>query len=257
MLGRDGGLSSVRGCDRPPVRCPRDVPAPAAGPSASRSRSSLAGCAAATEPEPVGHRPAARPAPNLTPVPGGPSAPAAASAVTTDRRRTGFGHDLGRRPAELPEAAGRDPGETSRSPTSGLVRGSIIGDAATASATMTRALRAKGWTVDAGSPLEDGTIVLEATGAPTGCKAEIRFTPVSGQPHHGGAVRGELPLQLIAGRTDRRKSEPAIARAQHLTAVRHRWSRRSARAPCHGLSRRGAARRDADFTNRGPSRNGP
>ena len=45
---------------------------------------------------------------------------------------------------------------------------------------MTGRCAPKGWTVDAGSPLEDGTVVLEATGAPAGCKAEIRFTPVSG-----------------------------------------------------------------------------
>jgi hypothetical protein len=40
-------------------------------------------------------------------------------------------------------------------------------------------LTASGWTVDAGSPLEDGTVVLEAA-RPNACKAEIRFTPRGG-----------------------------------------------------------------------------
>jgi hypothetical protein len=96
--------------------------------------------------------------------------------TTTDAE--GFGPIWDAVPPSFPKLPGAIPADESK-PASGLYA-SIIGDAATASDTMTRALRAKGWSVDAGSPLEDGSIVLEATGSPTGCKAEIRFTPVSG-----------------------------------------------------------------------------
>jgi hypothetical protein len=37
-----------------------------------------------------------------------------------------------------------------------------------------------GWSVDIGSPLEDGTVVLDARGAPRGCIAQVRFEGSSG-----------------------------------------------------------------------------
>ena len=174
MLGRDGGLSLSPPCHRrydARVTSPRRL-----WPLGLAAALVLAGCAAATSPS---LSPAGPPtsAPNLTPVPGGPSAPAPASAMTTSNVE-GFGAIWDAVPPSFPKLPGAIPADESK-PASGLYA-SIIGDAPTATDTMTRALRAKGWTVDAGSPLEDGTIVLEATGAPAGCKAEIRFTPVSG-----------------------------------------------------------------------------
>jgi hypothetical protein len=53
-------------------------------------------------------------------------------------------------------------------------------DAATAARTISNGLVGQGWTVDIGTPLEDGTVVLDATASPPGCKAEVRFTPISG-----------------------------------------------------------------------------
>ena len=43
---------------------------------------------------------------------------------------------------------------------------------------ITTHLTEAGWTVDVGSPLEDGSVVLEAQGPPDGCRAEVRFTPL-------------------------------------------------------------------------------
>jgi hypothetical protein len=53
-------------------------------------------------------------------------------------------------------------------------------DVETASRGIGQTLMDLGWSVDIGSPLEDGTVILEATGPPAGCKAEVRFTPMSG-----------------------------------------------------------------------------
>jgi hypothetical protein len=174
VLGRDGGLT-LSGLDRgrydARVTSPRRLRLLGLAVALV-----LSGCAAATSPKPS---PTGRPtaAPNLTPVPGGPSALAPASAMTTSNVE-GFGAIWDAVPPSFPKLPGAIPADESKA-ASGLYA-SIIGDAPTATDTMTRALRAKGWTVDVGSPLEDGTIVLEATGAPAGCKAEIRFTPVSG-----------------------------------------------------------------------------
>ncbi len=49
-------------------------------------------------------------------------------------------------------------------------------------------LVARGWKVDVGSTLEDGTVVVDATGAASGCKAEAQFTPNSPGSDAGGAL---------------------------------------------------------------------
>jgi len=124
------------------------------------------------------------PAPSLTPVPGSPSGPAAspvtgASAgppTTTDV--VGFGRIFDSLPATFPKLKGQVPANDS-GPSSGRFA-AITGDASAAGRTMRDDLTAQGWSVDVGSALEDGTIVLDATHDPPGCKAEIRFTPVSG-----------------------------------------------------------------------------
>ena len=123
---------------------------------------------------------AARPAsPSLTPVPGGPASPIVGASVgpptTTD---TEFGTIFDALPSTFPRLPGQEPAETGAGPTSGSFAVNMT--AAAASKAIQAALVAQGWSVDVGSPLEDGTIVLEATGATAGCKSEVRFTPVSG-----------------------------------------------------------------------------
>lgn len=124
----------------------------------------------------------ANPEPSLTPVPGGPGGPAR-SAVASHAPRTtnveGFGEIADDVPASFP----RLPDETE---TDGAVAAATSGTfvsnlgPGTASQLIARALEARGWTVDVSSPLEDGTVVLDATGPSAGCRTEVRFTPASG-----------------------------------------------------------------------------
>ena len=117
--------------------------------------------------------------PSLTPVPGRGSAPVVGASIgppgTTDV--TGFGKILDALPPSFPKLPGQQPADTGAGPASGSVVANL--DVAAASATIQNGLQATGWTVDAGSPLEDGSVVLEASG-PNACKAEIRFTPQTG-----------------------------------------------------------------------------
>jgi hypothetical protein len=90
----------------------------------------------------------------------------------------GFGVIFDALPAAFPKLAGQEPAETGDGATSGSFAVNL--SPADASAAIEAALTAQGWSVDVGSPLEDGSVVLEATHAPAGCKTEVRFTPLSG-----------------------------------------------------------------------------
>lgn len=132
---------------------------------------------------PASIRPSARPSsaagPSLTPVPGGPSAtvaPAAKPPTTTSV--DGFGTIFDALPASFPKLPGQVPADPGSGPTSGTF--AVGMPVAEASATIVAALEDAGWSVDMGSPLEDGSVVLEATRPGTGCKMEVRFTPLSG-----------------------------------------------------------------------------
>jgi hypothetical protein len=191
VLGRDGGLpvsgASPRRADYDAaVTKPRRLAARPLLPMLAATIAAIlavgcAGPAATSSPtsRPSASRPAASSPPELTPVPGSgasPSArPAASRPPTTDV--AGFGPILDGLPPSFPKLPGQQPAETGEGPSSGSFV--VNGDVASASASIRSALQAKGWTVDTGAPLEDGTVVLEATG-PAGCKAEIRFTPVNG-----------------------------------------------------------------------------
>ena len=117
--------------------------------------------------------------PELTAVPGGLPTPFVGATVgpptTTD---TGFGRIWDGLPPSFPTLPGQQPAETGGGPTSGSF--ALNMDVAAASQAMAAALRTSGWTVEVGSPLEDGTVVLAAGGAREGCAAEVRFTPLSG-----------------------------------------------------------------------------
>ncbi|HEY3164182.1 MAG TPA: hypothetical protein VGJ71_07460 [Candidatus Limnocylindrales bacterium] len=118
---------------------------------------------------------ASRPAPSLTPVPGGPSATPAATLPSTTQ--TEFGRIWDGLPDSFPRMARSTPADQP-GPASAIFAATI--DSETAVRQIRADLEDLGWTVDVGSPLEDGTVVLEATGPTPGCKAEVRFTPVSG-----------------------------------------------------------------------------
>jgi len=124
------------------------------------------------------------PAPSLTPVPGGPSGPAASPVLgptagpPTTTEVQGFGQIFDSLPPSFPKLLGATPAETGMGPTSGAFAADM--EPKTASDLILMLLRSAGWSVETGSPLEDGTVVLDATHEPAGCKAQVRFTPVSG-----------------------------------------------------------------------------
>ncbi len=133
---------------------------------------SIAAASRAPSPAPSGQ-------PGLTLVPVGKSTPAASPTLaapgTTDV--AGFGRILDALPPSFPRLPGQEPADTGAGATSGSFAANL--EAAAAGAMIEAALKARGWAVDAGSPLEDGSVVLEASG-PNACKAEIRFTPQTG-----------------------------------------------------------------------------
>ena len=141
---------------------------PAASPSAGTARPVQPPSAAAPTSEP-----------SLTPVPGGGPTPVVGPSIGSPGTTnvTGFGPILDALPPSFPKLPGQEPADTGAGPTSGSVVANL--DVGAASITIQTALNASGWTVDAGSPLEDGSVVLEASG-PNACKAEIRFTPQTG-----------------------------------------------------------------------------
>ena len=119
------------------------------------------------------------PTPSLTPFPGGPSSPpAGASIVVPSTTETEFGRIWDALPPSFPIPPGSIRTDPPGGPSSGsFALGMTVDDAARA---MAAALAALGWTVEVGSALEDGTVVLDAGGPREGCAAEVRLTPLSG-----------------------------------------------------------------------------
>jgi len=117
------------------------------------------------------------PTPGLTAVPGGNPTPAATLPTTTE---TEFGRIWDAVPSSFPRPSGASVVDDS-TPTSAVFVAQV-GEPKDVSQGIGQALTKMGWNVDVGSPLEDGTIVMEATGSPSGCKAEVRYT------RRGGSV---------------------------------------------------------------------
>lgn len=137
--------------------------------SAAPSASTPAASSLATTPSPVA---------SLTPVPGSSSAAAPSSSLPTTTS-TEFGEIWDALPPSFPTLPGQQPATTAPGATSGSF--AVDMDVAAATAAVRAALEAQGWrTVDVGSPLEDGTVVLTAAGSAVGCATEVRFTPTSG-----------------------------------------------------------------------------
>jgi hypothetical protein len=132
---------------------------------------------ATPSPQPSASAPATSPSPALTAVPGGASPVVGASVGPPTTTETECGLIYDSLPSSFPKLAGQSESEIG-SATSGTFV--VNGDATALARTLDEALTSQGWSVDVGSPLEDGTVVLEATGAQAGCKTEVRFTPVSG-----------------------------------------------------------------------------
>jgi len=120
-------------------------------------------------------------APSLTPVPGPTARVTAVPSIGQTDSGTAIGRIWDEVPASFPGLSGSSALETgSSSPTSGIfaVRESSLADAV---AVVKAGLVADRMKVDIGSPLEDGSVVMEARGgtSPT-CKIEVRFASLSG-----------------------------------------------------------------------------
>jgi hypothetical protein len=124
--------------------------------------------------------PSSSAAPILTPVPGGSTAAATpAASVSQSDTQTEVGRIWDGLPPSFPKIAGAVPIETGGGPTSGTF--ALGTPLATAVATIRAGLAGLGYNVDTGSPLEDGTVVLDAGGGEDPeCRIEVRFTPLSG-----------------------------------------------------------------------------
>ena len=133
-------------------------------------------------PSPVSATSSPPPAPSLTPVPGGSPA-VSASPVTVTVTKTYTNTEVGRiwdaLPSSFPRIPGATPIEPGDGPTSGTFAvGTTVDDAV---ATIRVGLTNLGYNVDVGSPLEDGSVVLDAGGGEQPeCRIEVRFTPLSG-----------------------------------------------------------------------------
>jgi len=124
--------------------------------------------------------PSATLGPSLTAVPGGSAAAISpAASVSQTDTNTAVGRIWDSLPPSFPRINGQVPAETGSGPTSGTF--AVPGDIATAVAAVKAGLTGLGYNVDVGSPLEDGSIVLDAGGgADPDCRIEVRFTPLPG-----------------------------------------------------------------------------
>jgi len=138
------------------VACSATPPTPA--PSIARSAAPRSPAATLT--------PSRRP--SLSPVPGAPSpTPAPTRPGTT---KTEFGVIWDALPPSWPRLPGQSQSEVGSDASEMLV---VKGKPVALARLLEMALEAKGWSVDVGSPLEDGSVVLDATGPTKGCKAHV------------------------------------------------------------------------------------
>lgn len=118
--------------------------------------------------------------PVLTPVPGASDAVGSPiGSPSQTETQTEVGRIWDSLPPSFPRISGAIPTETGSGPTSGTF--AVGTNLASAVATMKAGLTGLGYNVDVGSPLEDGSVVLDAGGgAEPDCRIEVRFTPLSG-----------------------------------------------------------------------------
>ena len=77
-------------------------------------------------------------------------------------------------PPSWPALPGQSESEVGTDASANLV---VHGDPLALAHLLRDTLVASGWSVDIGSVLEDGSVVVDATGASKACKAQARFTP--------------------------------------------------------------------------------
>jgi hypothetical protein len=131
----------------------------------------VAGCSANVAPS-ASRSASVRPSaaePSLTPVPGGKPTPLPTLPTTTE---TEFGLIWDALPPSWPTLPGQSESEVGSDASERLI---VKGTPRDLAGQLRTELEAAGWRVDVGSPLEDGSIVLDATHAPNGCKVHAQF----------------------------------------------------------------------------------
>jgi hypothetical protein len=130
-------------------------------------------CGSTTTPSSPSRAPgASRPA--LTPVPGAPSPtpPATLPPTSVPESDPALGPIWNALPPSWPTLPGQSQSEVGSDASDQLLAN---GEPTSLARTLSNALTKLGWTVDVGSPLEDGSIVLDASHPPDGCRTHVRF----------------------------------------------------------------------------------
>lgn len=111
----------------------------------------------------------------LTPVPGGSTPSPVVPSGTPTQTDTAWGRIWDAVPASFPRVAGSAPADSLAGPASAA----FVVDAgpAAVTATMKRLLDGAGYSTDQSGPLEDGSFVLDSTGAAAGCKVQTTLAP--------------------------------------------------------------------------------
>jgi hypothetical protein len=139
----------------------------------------MGACGSSVTP-PATSAPSTAPGPSLTPVPGGSTAASPSPIkVTQTNTDTQVGRIWDALPKGFPRIADAIEIDNDPGPTSGAF--AVGANVADAVATMRAGLTGLGYNVDVGSPLEDGSVVLDAGGGENPeCRIEVQFTPQSG-----------------------------------------------------------------------------
>lgn len=184
MLGRGEGLvvpahSTTRGYDGPVTALRRRTADPPIPILAVALALLVVACGSSVTPS-LPSAPSTAHEPSLTPVPGGSSAGSPSPiTVTQTNTDTQVGRIWDALPKTFPRIADAIVIENFPSPTSGAF--AVGANVADAVATMRAGLTGLGYNVDVGSPLEDGSVVLDAGGGENPeCRIEVQFTPQSG-----------------------------------------------------------------------------
>jgi hypothetical protein len=146
----------------------------------------VAACTTTVLPSPGGSiRPAG--APSRTPVPdeSSPTPERTLPPTSEPESNPAIGPIWEAMPASWPTLPGQSESEVGTDASSMLV---VKGQPVARAGQLRTALEARGWTVDIGSPLEDGSVVVDATHAPVGCRLEAQFHPDQPGSNDGGLV---------------------------------------------------------------------
>lgn len=134
----------------------------------------LAGCGSSVPPSPA-RSGAPSAGPSLTPVPGGPTPTTAPTLPPTSvpESNPALGPVWNALPPSWPTLPGQSESEIGTDASAILV---VKGTPKVLATRLETALKGLGWTVDVGSPLEDGSIVIDATHEPAGCRAQAQLS---------------------------------------------------------------------------------